>query len=221
MSEFLDAIKAGNRTAIERLLDSDPALASGAEGGVSYVLLALYNSKPDMARVLIDRGARLSFHDACAAGENARAKEMLRGDPSLRDQRSGDGYPPLGLAIFFGNRDFAKFLIEEGADVNAAATNPQRVTPLHAAAAVCDHELIRILLDRGADPDARQQSDYTPLHTAASRGDIEMAKMLLSHGATRDVRATDGKSVADVARHYGKGEFAEWWERNRSELPPA
>ncbi|MGZ8867930.1 MAG: ankyrin repeat domain-containing protein [Thermoanaerobaculia bacterium] len=214
MSEFFDAVKAGDKPTLERLLESDPALASGAEGGVSSVLLALYNGKPDVARLLIDRGAKLSFHDACAAGENARAKEMLRADPSLRDQRSNDGYPPLGLAIFFGNRELAKFLIEEGADVNAAAANPQRVAPLHAAAAVCDHELIKILLERGADPDARQQSDYTPLHTAASRGDIEMAKMLLAHGAKRDVRGTDGQSVADVARQRGKTDFAEWWERD-------
>lgn len=213
MSEFLDAVKAGDKPAIERLLESDPALVSGAEGGVSYVRLALYNGKPDVARFLVERGARLTFHDACAAGENGRAREMLRADPSLRDQLSDDGFPPLGLAIFFGNRAFAKVLIEEGADVNLAAANPQRVTPLHAAAAVCDRELVGMLLERGADPNARQQSDYTPLHTAASRGDIEMAAMLLAHGANRDVRGTDGQSVADIARQRGKTEFAEWWER--------
>jgi tankyrase len=70
-----------------------------------------------------------------------------------------------------------------------------------------------MLLDHGADPNARQQQDYTPLHGAASRGDVEMAKLLLAHGADRNARASDGMTAADVARKHGKGEFAEWIER--------
>lgn len=212
MSEFLDAVKAGDLDLIGRLLDADATLLGESENGVSHVLLALYHGKPEAARLLIERGARLSFHDACAAGVNDRAVEMLRDDPSMRDRFSSDGYPPLGLAIFFGNRELAKVLIESGADVNASSANAQRVTPLHAAAAVCDHETIRLLLGRGADPNARQQLDFTPLHTAASRGDIEMAKLLLAHGASRDARSADGTGVADIARQKGKNEFAEWWE---------
>src|SRR5687767_11074016 len=212
MSDFLNALKTGDLATITHLLDSDPTVLGQSENGVSPVLLALYHGQRDIARLLIDRGAPLSFHDACAAGVNDRAKRMLRDDPSLLNRHSSDGYPPLGLAIFFGNRELAKMLVEEGADVNTASANAQRVAPLHAAAAVCDLEMIRILLDRGADPNARQQMDYTPLHTAASRGDIEMAKLLLSYGAARDVRGEDGLSAGDVARQRGKDEFAEWWE---------
>lgn len=213
MSEFLDAVKSGDLVLIRQLLDANSTLLGESENGVSYVLLALYHGKPEVARLLIERGAPLSFHDACAAGVNGRAMEMLREDPSLRDQFSNDGYPPLGLAIFFGNRELAKVLIDRGADVNASATNAQRVAPLHAAAAVCDHEIITLLLERGADPNARQQNDFTPLHTAAVRGDIEMAELLLAHGAKRDARTADGTNVADLARQRGKYEFAEWWER--------
>jgi ankyrin repeat protein len=94
--------------------------------------------------------------------------------------------------------------------VNAAAANAQRVAPLHAAAAVQDRASLRLLLDRGADPNAKQQSDYTPLHGAASRGDIEAAKLLLARGAERDAKAADGMTPADVARKYGHPDFAEW-----------
>lgn len=172
---------------------------------------ALYQGDRDLARQLVDQGAVLSFHDAVAVGENDRARAMLAAAPSLLNQRSPDGFPPLGLAIFFGNRDLAKDLIERGADVNAAAENPQRVAPVHAAAAVRDHEILALLLERGADANARQQSDYTPLHTAASRGDMEMAKLLLRYGADRNVTGSDGMTVEDVARKYGKEDFAEWW----------
>ena len=212
MSDFLNALKTGNLETVTQFLESDPAIMGKSENGVSPVLLALYHGQRDAARLLIDRGAPLSFHDACAAGVNDLARRMLRDDPSLLNRHSDDGYPPLGLAIFFGNRELAKVLVDEGADVNTPSANAQKVAPLHAAAAVCDLEMMRILLDRGADPDARQQMGYTPLHTAASRGDIEMAKLLLSYGGTRDTRGEDGLSVGDVARQRGKNEFAAWWE---------
>ncbi len=122
MSEFLDAVKSGDLVRIGQLLDVDATLLGESENGVSAVLLALYHGKPEAAGLLIERGAPLSFHEACAAGVNDRAMKMLAGDPSLRDQFSKDGYPPLGLAIFFGNRDLARVLIDRGADV-AVFTN--------------------------------------------------------------------------------------------------
>ena len=212
MNTFLDAVKAGDAATVDRLIDEDRSLLSSHENGVSAVMLALYHGKRDVARLLIDRGAPLSFHDLCAAGDVDRVRAMLRDDPALLDRRSADGFPPLGLAVFFGNRDVAKFLIDEGADVNAAADNPQRVAPVHAAAAVCDHEILTLLLERGADPNARQQNGYTPLHTAAARGDIEMARLLLSHRADPSVQGSDAMSVADVAQKYGQSGFARWWE---------
>src|SRR5689334_22779588 len=210
MSEFTDAIKAGDSARVSALIDADPALLSAADNNITPLLLAIYNGKPDIARLLVERGAPVSFGEACALGDEARVKELLT--PQTLNARSADGFPPLGLAIFFGHGALARWLIEQGADVNAPAGNAQRVTPAHAAAAVCDRDTMRALLERGADPNARQQMDYTPLHGAASRGDVEMAKLLLAHGADRNAKATDGMTAADVARKYGKGEFADWME---------
>ncbi len=210
MSEFADAIKAGDAARVSALAEADPALLSAPENNTTPLLLALYHGKPDIARLLADRGAPVSFAEACALGDDARAKQLL--DPQVLHARTADGFPPVGLAIFFGHGALARWLIEQGADVNAAADNPQRVTPAHAAAATCDHETMRLLLECGADANARQQLDYTPLHGAASRGDVEMAELLLAHGADRNAKASDGMTPADVARKYGKGEFAGWIE---------
>lgn len=210
MSEFLDAVRRGEMARVAALLDADPSLGRTRENGVSAILLAIYHGRPEVARLLVSRGAPVDLYDACALGDIDRVGEIIRADPALVSSRSADGFPAVGLAIFFGHPEIARLLIDRGADVGAAASNPQRVAPVHAAAAVCDRETMQLLLDRGADPNARQQSDVTPLHGAASRGDIEMAKLLISRGADRDARTADGSSVPDVALKYGHPEFAEW-----------
>lgn len=207
MSELTDAIKAGDEKRVASLIDTDPDVVSAGENGVTPLMLAIYLGKSEIARILADRSPSLSFPEVCALGDFARARQMLASDASLLDTRSADGFPPLGLAIFFRHGELARWLIEQGADVDAAAENAQRVAPLHAAAAVCDRETARLLLARGADPHAKQQLDYTPLHGAASRGDVELAKMLLAHGADLAAKGTDGKTPADIAEKYGHPEW--------------
>ena len=204
---IFDAIRNGDSAAAAQLLDADPSLASARQNQISPLLFATYLGRADIVRLLLDRGAPVSFAEACAIGDAGLALRLLDADPSLLDQRSEDGFPPLGLAIFFRHPDLARTLIERGADVNAAAENRQRVRPLHAAASVGDLETMRLLLERGADPNTRQELDFTPLHGAAARGDVEMARLLLAHGAGREPKSSDGKSPADVAREHGKEAF--------------
>lgn len=211
MSELTDAIKAGDAAAVASSIDANPALLRESVNGATPVLFAIYHGQHEIARLLASR-SELTFGEACALGDADRVKALLAGDPSLLHSRTADGFPAASLAIFFRHSELARWLIEQGADVNAAADNAQRVAPLHAAAAVCDRETAALLLARGADPNARQQMDYTPLHGAASRGDVELAKLLLAHGADREAKASDGLTPADVARKYGHPAFAEWIE---------
>jgi len=208
--ELIDALSNGDAARTAALLDEDPSLLGAKSGAVSAVLLALYHGHPSLAQLFTARGAVLTFPELCALGVGERVRRMLEEDRSLASSYSEDGYPALGLAIFFRQPGIARLLIEQGADVDAAAKNPQAVAPLHAAAAVQDHETMRLLLDRRADPNARQQAGFTAFHSAAGRGDIEMAKLLLAHGA--DVRATtdEGKSAVEIAEEHGKPEFAAW-----------
>lgn len=212
MSELTDAIRNGDVDRLNALLDADPALAERPENHVTPILLATYHGRKDLARLLAGRAATITFGDAVALGDLERVKRMLAGDPALLHARTADGFPPLGLAVFFGHGELARWLIEQGADVSAAADNAMKVAPVHAAAAACDRETMRVLLERGADPNAKQQMDYTPLHGAAGRGDVEMARILLEHGADPDARGADGQTIADVARSHGHPEFATWFE---------
>ena len=68
-------------------------------------------------------------------------------------------------------------------------------TPLHAV--VGDPELVRLLLDHGADPNARDVGDNaTPLHVAAAGAPLESVRLLLDAGA--DVNGFGDLHESDV-----------------------
>jgi ankyrin repeat protein len=213
-TELIDAIQKGETAHVAAALDADRSLLATKSGNVTAVLLALYHRHPEIAQVFIDRGATLTFAEACAVGDRKRALELLDRDPSLINVFSDDGYPPLGLAIFFRHPELARELIARGADVNAAAKNPQRVAPIHAAITVGDFKTTQLLLEHGADPNARQESGFTAFHGAAAHGDVEMAKLLLKFHADPRAKTDDGKDAADVAQKYGQPAFVEWLRAN-------
>jgi ankyrin repeat protein len=80
---------------------------------------------------------------------------------------------------------------------------PFSKTPLHVAAKAGNLEIVRLLLDAGADPAAEWDQDeyYQALHLAAENKDLEMMKLLLDHGAPIDAAfGYDGRS--ENALHY-------------------
>jgi uncharacterized protein len=205
LHELLDAIRKGDAARVAAILDADQSLLDGPA-----LLQSIYNGHAELAQLFLVRGHRLTFHEAAALGELTHVRELLDSDPALLDSFADDGFNALGLAIFFKHPDVARLLIERGADVVAPARNEMKVAPLHAAAAQCERELMKLLLDRGADPNAKQQLDYTPLHASAGRGDVDTARLLIERGADVGAKASDGKTAADLARERGFDELAAW-----------
>jgi uncharacterized protein len=212
--ELIEAVQKGDSKAVAALLDEDRSLLTAKSGSVSAILLALYHGHPEITQEFTKRGAKLTLPEACAVGDARVVTEKLDRDPSLVNAYSDDGYPILGLAIFFRQPELARKLIERGADVNAAAKNPQRVAPVHSAVSVTDFETMRLLLERGANPNAQQESGFTALHGAAAHGDIAMTKLLLEFGADPKALTDDGKDAAAVAEKFNQPAFVEWFRAN-------
>jgi ankyrin repeat protein len=154
----------------------------------SEVLQALYTGNQAKADELLKANPQLDIFEAAAVGKTDRVRELLGDDPSLANAWAKDGFQPLGLASFFGHADTAQALVEAGAAVNSASRNDFKVMPLHSACAARDaqtrYELAQLLLEHGADPNARQQDDFTPLMEARQNEDERLEQLLVEHGAT-------------------------------------
>jgi ankyrin repeat protein len=133
---------------------------------------------------------------------------LLDGDPARARAWSGDGFTALHFAAFFGGAPAALLLLDAGADPDAAARNPMRVAPIHSAAAGRT-AVVPLLIERGADVNARQQGGWTALHEAAHRGDLELTEALLAAGADPRLANDEGITAAQLARDAGHAALAD------------
>ncbi len=183
--ELFAAISAGDAARLRELVEADATLAGCRnEDGISARMLALYRGDVDMIETLVDAGPELDVFEAAALGAEERLEELLAHDGSLAGSTAADGFAPLHFAAFFGHPGAARLLVEHGADVGAIAANPMKVQPLHSAAAANCGEIVALLLERGADPNARQESGHTALDAARQNGNSELVELLIEAGAT-------------------------------------
>jgi len=158
---------------------------------VSEILQALYRGEEDRARELA-RGTELDVFEAAALGETARVRQLLDDDPALANAFGADGFHPLGLACFFGHVDSARVLLERGADVNALSQNEHiQTAAIHAAAASGEtgvdsstrYELVKLVLEHGADPNLPQAGGFRAIDAARQNGDERVERLLKEYGA--------------------------------------
>ncbi|KFY41652.1 hypothetical protein V495_04850 [Pseudogymnoascus sp. VKM F-4514 (FW-929)] len=142
-----------------------------------------------MAKLLLDAGAHVDNTPGLEAETGAYIKPRGWGSP-------------LHAAAEKGNIAVAKFLLENGADVNYE--NDVSATPLHIAADQRDVDLATLLLDYGADVNALDEEasglfDYygTPLHFSLLDREHDtsysMVNLLLERGASLEI---DGEASA-------------------------
>jgi uncharacterized protein len=205
--EFFDAIRAGDRSAVESLLSADPGLLESKDAnGLGAYPAAKYSGRNEIAGLLLKRGVPLDVFAACMAGAGDHAVELISRDPGLVRSYSHDGWTPLHLACFFSQPSLVETLIAQGADVNARSRNAMQNTPLHAASAGRNHGAVRLLLENGGEVNACQEGGWTALHAAAQNGDVEMARLLIAGGADVQARAANQQNAMDLA--LGKGHQA-------------
>ena len=94
---------------------------------------------------------------------------------------------PLCVAAAYGNLDILSFLLENGADINAAIRTGG-LTPLMLAVQKYHSNAVNYLLEQGADVNLQDMAGYTALHTAAACGNYNALRSLIYYGADVNAR---------------------------------
>ena len=214
--QLFDAIKAGKTDEVRQLVQQNPSLKQARDAsGASAILVAAYNMKPDIVNALLELGAPVDIFEASVLGKVDRINEILKSSPARVSEHAPDGFTPVALAAFFGQPAAVRALIAAGADVKAAAKNALKVQALHAAVAGRNLEIVKAVLDAGADPNAQQQAGFRPIHEAGTNANRALAELLLKHGADPTLTSDDGKNAIDLARAKGHADFADWLAAQR------
>jgi ankyrin repeat protein len=214
-TELVEAVKSRDADRARALASADPDLVKTRdEDGLLPAVHALYRGLEELARDLLPPDAELSIFEAASFGRHDRVSELLDQDPGLVGAWSPDGFTALHLALFSGSEPTVRAVLGRDPDIEAPARSSVavRVRPIHTAVFVRNVRLAEVLLDAGADVNAREFGGSTPLHAVANNGDVDMARFLLARGA--DPRLTDDQSrtAVDIARQGGHTAIVELLE---------
>jgi N-acyl-D-amino-acid deacylase len=201
---------------------ADPNIAT-KRGRTVLLVAAMSDRSAEIARLLIEKGANPKVTDAFKTTA-LRAAAMGNDDSTMRmlieagvDVNAGDlaGITPLMMAAGWnGNLRAVELLLAYGARVNAVSApvmglpsknGPSefgKMTALLMSAPFGPPDLLRTLLDAGADVNARDVRGMTPLMLAIAtdRQDEAVIRMMLEHGADTQLKNNSGETASDWAR---------------------
>jgi len=152
---------------------------------------------------------------AALAGEHFKVAQLLlhHGAGTTVNIQGNSRRIPLHSAVFYGQIDVVRLLLNHNADVNSRDDIDE--TPLHYPAMIRGDpkgsnspgnlaSTARLLLEHGADANARNIVGLTPLHKAARCGNVMVAQVLLKHGANINAEDNKGQTPFQHANALGQ-----------------
>ncbi|MFO0888670.1 MAG: acyltransferase family protein [Isosphaeraceae bacterium] len=122
----------------------------------------------------------------------------------------------LIAAVRLGDRAAVERRLQDGADVKAVDPG-LGVPPLAWAALRGDRDIAALLIDRGADVNARSGDGSTPLQSAAFLGHADVAELLVERGA--DVRSRDNRGNGPIEATKADWELTQYLAGGLLRLP--
>ena len=167
------AVRAGHGAAVEALLAAGADVNRTLPDGTSPLHLAVINARYDVAVQLLGHGA-----DAAAVGPGWTPLHQLVWTRRPNRHYNNPAAFPTGTVT---DLELARALVAHGADVDARQTAEPRdgyrnqlnrtgATPFLLAAKAVDLDMMRLLLDLGADPITANEDGTTALLVAAGVG---------------------------------------------------
>ncbi|KAK7495386.1 hypothetical protein BaRGS_00013325 [Batillaria attramentaria] len=95
-----------------------------------------------------------------------------------------------------------KALLNSGAPVNCHDESKNSETPLHVACRCGSEDLLKLLLNKGADIEAKNKEGFTPLHTACKYGRKVAVERLIARGANINAAGEGALTPLHLACQY-------------------
>ncbi|MGD8367772.1 MAG: ankyrin repeat domain-containing protein [Desulfobacterales bacterium] len=196
--ELMDRVVSNEAVAVEALLQKGADVNyRDPDSGTTPLIMASTYGFAEIARLLIEKGADVNLQDHNGAtaliGACRRYPEIARlllangADVGVVSPVIGG---PFAAAIMYaigqeGDTSLAELLLKKGASVNEAATEGRLAgyTPLMMAVDRDSLEVVRFLVENGADVNARAADGATALSKAKKKDADPIVEYLQQHGA--------------------------------------
>lgn len=237
--QLMEAVSQGNLTEVERLLNMGADSNTRNECGRTALMESAWAGNTDIAKLLLDKGANIDEKDdvgktplirAVETGYSETARLLLeRGaDPNVAE---ADGWTPIRAAVLRSDPDLVKLMVDHGAKktlqiaamigdtsgiryliTNEADINEIDVlgrTALSNAVAANNPEIVKLLLDNGADANLHISDRVLPLLDAVFNRQIEIVRLLLNHNIDVNKKHPIGWTALSVAVSSEQPEIVE------------
>ena len=192
-SELVEAAKKGNGDSVYSLLTKDVDVNAVQLDGTTALHWAVHRNDLKMAKLLIEAGANVNVSNdygvtpfllACTNGNPDMVHGLLRAgaDPNATRET---GESAIMTASRTGNLEAVKALLAYEPDLNLQE-NRRGQTALMWAIEQGHPQVAKLLIERGADVNARSKNGFTPLLFAAQQNDLDSVRTLLAEGAKLD-----------------------------------
>jgi ankyrin repeat protein len=197
----LDPARADGLTGVALLLlDAGASPIGPAGNGWTPLRCAVAGAaNPAIVQLLLDRGAVPDDHDLYLAGfgddDHESMRLLLDAMPNIAETTA------LAAPISTGDTQGVRLLLAARADPRRASpadlygaehADQPGWPPVHAAIqADCPTELVRLLLEAGADPNAKGPDGRTPHQLAARRGRADLARLVREYGGDPSANEVD------------------------------
>jgi ankyrin repeat protein len=177
-------------------------------GGCTALGLAATSIHPEEAgvqipliKVLLASGAQMDHRSSAGRGHSLIASCLANGQPKAAEFLAGRGAPlDLEAAAGLGRLDNVKELLDEARTLKPAAIRKQMNSAFFSACWWGREHVVEFFLERGVDPNVRDDSGKNGLHCTAFGANTGVARVLLQNGTPVDVREQDFQATPlDVA----------------------
>lgn len=129
-------------------------------------------------------------------GTVTQAEAIVKANPKAFNVINENGFSPLILACYRGNNEVAKFIISQGADINAKS---DMGSALMACIVKGNNEIAQFLIANKADLNLVDNQGTTALMYAVQFKNTAIIKLLLANNANKELKDNKGKTAFEYA----------------------